>query len=121
MRLVTSKNAGVALDHEPAGVDPGAADVGEQRLEHLGDAAADGGRVDVEDRTAGECLAHGVRSAEEALGPFVADHGREQLRRRGLHLHLGQPDAQRTSSRAASIADQPGPSRLRPGTLGLPP
>ena len=46
------EEAGVALDHEPADVEPRAASVGQQRLQHLGDAAARGGRVDVEDRSA---------------------------------------------------------------------
>jgi hypothetical protein len=38
----------VAFDHEPARVDAGPADIGEQRLQHLGDPAAGCGRVDVQ-------------------------------------------------------------------------
>jgi hypothetical protein len=44
----------VALDHQPTRVDPCAASIRQERLQHLGDSAAGRRRVDVQHRMAGE-------------------------------------------------------------------
>ena len=63
MRLVSVEELRRPLEHEPARVDAGAARVGEQRAQHLGDAAAVGGRVHAPDDPAGQQLAARGRRA----------------------------------------------------------
>ena len=93
------KNSGVAADHHPARVDAGAARVADQRAQHLGDAAAVRGRVDVPERPPVEQLAPagdrvlevrqalGREDVAEALGVERRDgdvlerHGRDPTRR----------------------------------------
>jgi hypothetical protein len=61
---------GVALDHYPTRVDSRAARVREQRLQHLCDAAAGGGGVDVPDGATGKgwgCASERVTSARGLL------------------------------------------------------
>ena len=55
----------VTFDHDPAGVDPDAAHVREQRLEQLGDSSARRGRVHVHDPAAGELRPGGRGGALE--------------------------------------------------------
>ena len=59
------EEVGVAADRRPSGVDAGAARVGEQRLQHLGHAAAARGRVDVPDDAS--------REQRSALGDRLLD------------------------------------------------
>ena len=72
---------GIALDHQPARVDARAAGVGEQRLQHLGDAAAARGRVDVQHRATGKRLARSCRGLLEPRHPLRAD---QRLEPRGV-------------------------------------
>ena len=57
------KEVVVTRDHHPARVDAGPARVGEERDEHLGHAAALGGRVDVPQHPPGERLAAPLHDA----------------------------------------------------------
>ena len=67
------EKVGVAIDHEPAGVHADAAHVGEQRLQHLRDAATRRGRVHVENRAARERLLCELGGGFEARHPLRAD------------------------------------------------
>ena len=69
-RLVSSKNSGVPVDHDPAGVDSRAAGVTEERAEQLDDAASPGGRVHVPDDASGEQLAGLLDRELELLEPL---------------------------------------------------
>ena len=74
----------VAFDHEPTRVDPTPRDVCEQRLEHLGNAAARRGRVHVQDRAPVEVLPRGRRCRLEPFGAF------------GTNQHLEPIEAERS-------------------------
>ena len=82
---------GVAFDHEPACVDPCAAGVGEQRLQHLGDAAAGSGRVDIQNRVTGERLSRSLRSLLEPRHPLRADQRLEPGGVDRLDVDFGEP------------------------------
>ena len=84
------EEGGVALDHQPARVDTGAARVGEKGLEHLGDAAAGCGRVDIEHRVAGEHRLRGLSHPLELRRSVAADQRLEPGGVERLHLHLTQ-------------------------------
>ena len=70
----------IAVQHQPAGVDPGAAPVGQQRLQHLGDAATLGGGIDVPHDPAGQQRYAPVRrrraGARRGRGPTPLRAGR---------------------------------------------
>ena len=90
MRLVTRKNSRVAADHHPARVDPGAAGVGQQRLEELDHAAAAGGRVDVPDRASAEDDRRPCDRLRDGRIP-VAQELAKALRRQGVDRLLAGP------------------------------
>ena len=69
---MTRKNSASPSITDPAGVDPGAAHVADQRAQHLGDAAAAGGRVDVPERASCQQLAPAIDRQPEALERFLA-------------------------------------------------
>jgi hypothetical protein len=70
---------GVAAHHAPADIDPGAAGVGEERVQQLGDTASGRGRVDVPD---GPPLQQCPRPPDRLLDDVVAfaEHHAEPLR-----------------------------------------
>src|SRR5215211_7607367 len=68
---------GVAADHEPADIDVQVLDVPDERLEHLRHAAADGRRVDIPDRPAGESLPEAGRRLNQFRQPLGTDDGLE--------------------------------------------
>ena len=73
------EEGGFAADHTPAAVEADPADVGEQRLQELGDATAARGRVDVPDRAVPEehaTVLHAALDLPEAL----AENSPESLR-----------------------------------------
>ncbi len=78
-----------SADDQPARVDAGAAGVAEQRLEHLGDAAAHGGAVDVPDDPVAEEVSKLGRRLEERLHRIGADEGLEATEVPGPELDLG--------------------------------
>jgi hypothetical protein len=81
---------GIAFDHEPPGVDSGAAGVGEQRLQHLGHAASGRGRVDVQHRPIGERVPRDLRRLLEPSHPLRADQRLEPCGVDRLDLDLVQ-------------------------------
>jgi hypothetical protein len=85
------EEVGVTLDHEPARVDAGAAHVREQRLQHLRDPAACGGRVHVENGAARERLLGQLRGGLEAGHPVRADERLKTCRVECLHLDFPKP------------------------------
>ena len=85
------KERRVALDDEPARVDPAAPRVGEQRLEHLGNAAAGGGRVHAYDSAPGEPLPRLLGHRLEAGHPLPPDQRLKARSVERLHLHLLEP------------------------------
>jgi hypothetical protein len=71
----------LAVHHDPAGVDSGALRVADQRAQHLGDAAAECGRVDVpEDTTAQQLVPAGERLTE-CIHPVGGEDLAEAFRR----------------------------------------
>ena len=89
----------VAFDHEPARVDAGPADVGEQRLQHLGNPAAGCGRVDVQDCALTERAA---RRLGHRLEPPHTLNPDQRLKARSverLHRNLVQPRARVSAHR----------------------
>jgi hypothetical protein len=80
----------VALDHHPLGVDVRPARVGEQRLEHLGHAAAARGRVHVPDRAAVEQIARLTGALHDPLEALLVEHALEALEREAAHLDAGE-------------------------------
>ena len=88
IRFVTAKNSGVARDHHPARVDPGAARVCEQRLEHLGHSPAAGGGVDVPHDAAREQLPRTPDRRLHLGEGLGADDLLEALGVQGHHRHL---------------------------------
>ena len=126
--LGDAEEVGVAVDHDPARVEPGAADVADQRAQHLGDAAAVRGRVDGPERPAGEQFPAARDGVLEARQPVRREHAAEALRmeagdgdvdeRHGrepmpqaLVASRGKPAAGRVE---AAVADH-----LRPGDAAL--
>jgi hypothetical protein len=81
----------VPLDDDPAGVDAGPPDVREQRLKHLGNPAARGGRVDVQHRAASERVLRRVGDPLEAGRAFRPDQRLESRGVKRLHLDLLEP------------------------------
>ena len=80
----------VALDHHPARVDAGPARVGEERDEHLGNAAALGGRVDVPYDAPVEHLAAAPHGAQHALVVLGREHRFEALQVERADGHVGE-------------------------------
>ncbi len=80
---------GVSADHQPACVDAGPAGVAEEWLEHLGDAPAHGGAVDVPDDPVAEEVSKLGRRLEERLHRIGADEGLEATEVPGPELDLG--------------------------------
>ena len=78
----------VAVEHEPPGVDPGAAPVGDQHLQHLGHPAAAGGGVDVPHHRPGQLVGRRRRPGAEPLGPAGREDAHQGLEVAGVHLHL---------------------------------
>ena len=69
--LGDAEELGIAPDHQPSRIAPAAARVADQRTQHLRDAAALGGRVDVPERSRVQQLAparEGVLERRECLG-----------------------------------------------------
>jgi hypothetical protein len=93
----------IALDHQPARVDAGAADIGEQRLQHLGDTAAGRRRIDVEHRAALERLLGRGGDLLEARHARRADQRLEPRRIKRLNLHLLQAGDALTLGHIASL------------------
>ena len=87
----------VALDHHPARVDAGPARVGEQRDEHLGNAAAAGGRVDVPYDAPVEHLAAAPHGAQDALVVLGREHRSEALQVECADGHVGERGHRRRS------------------------
>ena len=77
--LCDAEELGVALDHDPARIDPTAARVADQRAQHLGDAAAVGGRVDVPERPRLEQLAPAGQRVLEGRERVGGEHGAQTL------------------------------------------
>ena len=73
------KEAAVPTDRDPARVHPGSARVGEEGLQHLGHAAATGGRVDVPDHASREDPA-GLAHRPLDPGEVVSEQSPETLR-----------------------------------------
>ena len=80
-----------AVEDQPAVLDLGATPVGEQRLEHLGDAAAMGGGVDVPDRAVPERQPSSCRARGEAFGSLRRQDARQPLERERFDLDLLHP------------------------------
>jgi hypothetical protein len=97
MRFVTREELGIALDDHPAGVHTGPARIGDQRHEHLGDAAPACRRVDAPHDPAGQqplCARdRGIELTDllrrehvpEALPPQRRDRDVGELRARLAH------------------------------------
>ncbi len=105
----------VALDHRPASVDAGAARVGQQRGQHLGHAAAAGGRVDVPDHAAVEEL-RGL--ADRLLDLRVLLVGED--RREAVHAVLAGVDDRECAHRADGPTREAGVARLAGALVGFP-
>ena len=73
------KNSESPVDHHPARVKPTAARVADQRAQHLGDAAAVGGRVDVPERPRLEQLAPAGERVFEGRERVGGEHGAQAL------------------------------------------
>ena len=86
------EEAGVALDHEPADVEPRAASVSQQCLEHLGDAASRCGRVDVEDRPASHRRLGRLGNPLVAGDPLGPDQRLEPGRIKCLNVDFLEPE-----------------------------
>jgi hypothetical protein len=76
----------IAVQDQPLRVHVGAAGVGEQHLEHLGDTATRCGRVDVPDDPPGERLARQSRRGQERFRADGVEQPRQLLERLGLDL-----------------------------------
>ena len=81
--LRDAEELGVALHDDPAHVQPRAADVADQRAQHLGHATAEGGRVDGPQRAVAEQLAAARDRALEAGEALGREHAGEALRGQG--------------------------------------
>ena len=89
--LRDGKELGVALSHEPPHVEPSAARVADQHLEHLGHAAARGCGVDVPEGVAVEQRSCCGGGGLERLVPRVADEIAEPCQRQRWNQNLSQP------------------------------
>ena len=78
--LGDAEELGIALGDDPAAVEPGAAHVADQRAQHLGDAAAERGRVDVPDRAGAEQRVRGRDGLLELREALAGQHLGEPLR-----------------------------------------
>ncbi len=87
------EEVGISFDHEPARVDAGAARVREQCLEHLGNAAARPGGVDVQDGAPGESLSRDLGRLLELRHPLDADQRLQPRRVDRLDVDLVEPRA----------------------------
>ena len=109
-----AKNCGSPLDHDPAGVDAGPAGVREQRAQHLGHAAAVGGRVHAPHRAAGEQLVGALAHREQRRIAGRVEHVAEALGGQRPHGHVGEPRHACDASRAAPRRHPPRPThRIR--------
>ena len=106
------EEVGIAPDHEPADVEAGSAAVGEQRLQHLGNAAAGRGGVDVQHRPASQERLGRLGDRLVTSGAVRTDQGLEPGRIERLNVDLLKPAAfldghvAGSSSTQASIASQ---------------
>ena len=82
------EEVGVALDHQPSGIDADPPDVREQRLEEFGDAPAGRGRVDVEHLPSEEPDAGLAGEPLERPDPRGSDDGFQVLGRDLADVHL---------------------------------
>ena len=101
------EEAGIALDHQPAGVDAGTANVRQQHAEHLGDAPARGRRVEAHDGRAGKPLTQPLAVIDETVDAIAGHDLGEQprvLRREHHFVHRrscpGSPIEPRPSIRS---------------------
>ena len=83
-----AKNVGVAVENQPPGLDAGAPPVGEQRLQHLGDAAAVRGGVDVPDHPPGESRAGAASGGQQAVRLLISQKLGQAIERSRLNVHL---------------------------------
>ena len=81
----------LAVQHQPPVLDLRAPAVRQQRLEHLGDAAAVGGGVDVPDRAVPEARPRSRRGLRQPSRPFRRQDARQQLERQCLDGDLLHP------------------------------
>src|SRR5450432_3809769 len=87
----------VTPDHHPARVDARPARVGEQRNEHLGHAAALGGRVDVPQDAPVKRLAAALHRTQQALVVLVREHRLKALQVQCANGHVRQGGHRRRS------------------------
>jgi hypothetical protein len=80
---------GIALDNRPTRVDAGAAGIGQQGLQHLGNPAAACGRVDVPDDPIVEQLQRPDDRVDEQLVTVGGEHILEPFGLEGIDLDLG--------------------------------
>ena len=80
--------SGIALDDQPARVDPDAAGVREQRLQELGDTAAARSGVHVDDASPVEPLTGARCRLRETVGALGADERGQSFRRDGTDIDL---------------------------------
>jgi len=91
----------VALEHHPSGIDAGPGLVAEQKVEHLGDAAALLGGVDLPQPPAGKPLGRHLQATQEAATVVWVEHGLEPSRVQPGYLNVLQGHRSPSTSPAA--------------------
>ena len=100
--LRDAEELAVALDHYPACVTPTACRVADQRAQHLGDAAAVGGRVDVPERPRVEQLAPPGERVFEGRKRLGSEHAAQ-----ALGVQRSDDDVLKTHGASVDLCYQP--------------